>query len=152
MIITFCGHRDFFGNEELKERMTGELLALAGQTETLFCYSGGYGGFDRFAAHCVKEAKKKAGNIRNILVIPYLTVSVQAQLKECEGYFDEVIYPALENVPPKCAIIRRNEWMVDKADLLIAYVTHGWGGAARTYRYAKQKGIPTVNLAEAKNA
>ena len=36
MIITFCGHRDFFGNEELKERMTGELLALAGQTETLF--------------------------------------------------------------------------------------------------------------------
>ena len=152
MIITFCGHRDFFGNEELKERMMGELLALAGQTETLFCYNGGYGGFDRFAAHCVKEAKKKAGNIRNILVIPYLTVSVQAQLKECEGYFDEVIYPALENVPPKCAIIRRNEWMVDKADLLIAYVTHGWGGAARTYRYAKQKGIPTVNLAEAKNA
>ena len=63
-----------------------------------------------------------------------------------------MIYPALENVPPKYAIIRRNEWMIDKADLLIAYVTHGWGGAARTYRYAKQKGIPTVNLAEAKNA
>ena len=148
MIITFCGHRDFFGNEELKERMMGELLALAGQTETLFCYNGGYGGFDRFAAHCVKEAKKTAANIRNILVIPYLTVSVQAQLKECDGYFDEVIYPALENVPPKYAIIRRNEWMVDKADLLLAYVTHGWGGAARTYQYAKRKGIQIVNLAD----
>lgn len=112
MIVTFCGHRDFLGSEELKERMMGELLALAGQTETLFCYNGGYGGFDRFAAHCVKEAKKKAGNIRNILVISYLTVSVQAQLKECDGYFDEVIYPALENVPPKYAIIRRNEWSI----------------------------------------
>ena len=152
MIITFCGHRDFFGNEELKERMMGELLALAGQTETLFCYNGGYGGFDRFAAHCVKEAKKTAANIRNILVIPYLTVSVQAQLKECDGYFDEVIYPALENVPPKYAIIRRNEWMVDKADLLLAYITYGWGGAARTYRYAKRKGIPIVNLATTQKA
>ena len=66
--------------------------------------------------------------------------------------FDEVIYPALENVPPKYAIIRRNKWMVDRADLLIAYITHGWGGAARTYHYAKRKGIPTVNLAEAKKA
>lgn len=152
MIVTFCGHRDFLGNEELKERMMGELLALAGQTERLFCYSGGYGGFDRFAAHCVRETKKKAGNIRNILVIPYLTVSVQEQLKERDGCFDEVIYPALENVPPKYAIIRRNEWMVDKADLLIAYVTRGWGGAERTYRYAKQKGIKIVNLAEVQKA
>ena len=55
---------------------------------------------------------------------------------------------ALENVPPKYAIIRRNEWMVDKADLLLAYITYGWGGAARTYRYAKRKGIPIVNLAD----
>lgn len=42
--------------------------------------------------------------------------------------------------------------MVDRADLLIAYITHGWGGAARTYQYAKRKGIPTVNLAEVRKA
>ena len=152
MIITFCGHRDFQGNSILKERLTDELLVHAGQTDTLVCYSGGYGRFDYFAAHCVKEAQTKAKNIRNCLVIPYLTVSFQERIKEYNGFFDDVIYPALENVPPKYAIIRRNEWMVDRADLLIAYITHGWGGAALTYHYAKRKGIPTVNLAEAKNA
>ena len=66
-----------------------------------------------------------------------------------ELVIDEVIYPALESVPPKYAIIRWNEWMFDKADLLIAYIKHDWGGAARTFQYAKRKGIPTVNLAEA---
>lgn len=148
IIITFCGHRYFLGNTELKERLINELVIRAKQTETLFCYSGGYGGFDRFAAHCVKEAQAKAANIRNCLVIPYLTVSFQERVKEYNGFFDEVIYPAFESVPPKYAIIRRNEWMVDRADLLIAYITHSWGGAARTYQYAKRKGIPTVNLAE----
>lgn len=139
MIITFCGHRDFQGNSILKERLTNELLVHAG-------------GFDYFAAHCVKEAQTKAKNIRNCLVIPYLSVSFQERIKEYNGFFDEVIYPALENVPPKYAIIRRNEWMVDRADLLIAYITHGWGGAALTYHYAKRKGIPTVNLTEKKKA
>lgn len=64
MIITFCGHRDFQGNSILKERLTDELLVHARQTDTLVCYSGGYGRFDYFAAHCVKEAQTKAKNIK----------------------------------------------------------------------------------------
>ena len=148
MIITFCGHRDFQGNSILKERLTDKLLVHAKQTDTLVCYSGGYGGFDRFAAYCVKQAQKEAANIRNCLVIPYLTVALQKETKEYGNYFDEVIYPPLENVPPRYAIIRRNEWMIDWADLLIAYVTHGWGGAARTIRYAKRKGIEILNMSE----
>ncbi len=58
------------------------------------------------------------------------------------------IYPALEDVPPKYAILRRNEWMVERADLVIGYITHNFGGAARTWKYAKRKGIPLVNLSD----
>lgn len=143
MIITFCGHRDFLGNTELKERLVNELVIRAKQTEILFCYSGGYGGFDRFAAYCVKEAQRQVNNIRNCLIIPYLTQSLQEQYNE---YFDEVIYPPLENIPARYAIIRRNEWMVDQADLLIAYVKHGWGGAAKTFQYAKKKNVLIYEL------
>lgn len=143
MIITFCGHRDFLGNTELKEQLVNELVIRAKQTGTLFCYSGGYGGFDRFAAYCVKEAQRQGDNIRNCLVIPYLTQSLQDQYN---GYFDEVIYLPLENVPARYAIIRRNEWMVDQADLLIAYVKHGWGGAAKTFQYAKKKNVSIYEL------
>ena len=55
-----------------------------------------------------------------------------------EGY-DETVYPPLESVPRRYAILRRNEWMIQRCDVLVAYVTHGWGGAARTLAYARKK-------------
>ena len=124
------------------------MLNLAESNETLICYTGGYGAFDRFAARCVKEAQKTAKNLRNCLVVPHLTVAMQRELKERDDFFDEVIYPALENVPPKYAILRRNEWMAERADLVIGYITHNFGGAAKTWQYAKRKGIPLINLAD----
>mgnify|MGYP005781714931 len=148
MIVTFCGHRDFQETDDIKARLTGILMSLSAREEPLICYTGGYGSFDRFAARCVKEAQKTAENIRNCLVVPYLTVTLQKELKEQPDFFDEVIYPALEYVPPKYAILRRNEWMVERADLVIGYIAHNFGGAARTWKYAKRKGIPLINLAD----
>ena len=146
MTIVFCGHREFQADEHLQNFLTEELLVRAAQTKTLFCYTGGYGGFDWFCAHCINRAQKSAPNLRNCLVIPYLTLSLQKRLQEKTDFFDEIIYPPLELVPPRCAILRRNYWMVDRADLLVAYITHDWGGAAKTYRYAKQKNVPILLL------
>ena len=54
-------------------------------------------------------------------------------------FYDDTIYPPLENVPKKYAIIRRNEWIVENADVVIACVKYSWGGAAKTSQYAKRK-------------
>ena len=55
-----------------------------------------------------------------------------------EGY-DETVYPPLESVPRRYVILRRNEWMIQRCDVLVAYVTHGWGGAAKTLAYARKR-------------
>ena len=55
-----------------------------------------------------------------------------------DGY-DGTVYPPLESVPRRFAISRRNEWMVQESDTVVAYVTHGWGGAAKTLDYARRK-------------
>ena len=55
-----------------------------------------------------------------------------------EGY-DETVYPPLESVPRRYAILRRNEWMVRRSDVIVAYVLHSWGGAAKTLDYARKK-------------
>ena len=55
-----------------------------------------------------------------------------------DGY-DETLYPRLESVPRRFAISRRNEWMVQESDAVVAYVTHGWGGAAKTLEHARRK-------------
>ena len=53
--------------------------------------------------------------------------------------FDGTIYPDIENVPPRFAIIKRNEWMVKQSDFMIAYVNYPWGGAYKTLQYAERK-------------
>ena len=53
--------------------------------------------------------------------------------------FDDVIVPALEDVPYQYRIVRANEYMVDRAETVIAYVNTPIGGAAKTLAYAKRK-------------
>ena len=47
--------------------------------------------------------------------------------------------PALESTPYRYRIVRANEYMINCADVVIAYVRSPTGGAARTLAYAKRK-------------
>ena len=139
MIVTFCGHRDFIKTETAERTLTALLENYARQNEKLVCYNGGYGNFDGFAAACVINLQKHCANIRNCLVIPYISPAFLERISTLKNCFDETIYPPLENVPGKFAIIRRNEWMIDNADVLFACIRSSWGGAAQTLAYAKRK-------------
>jgi hypothetical protein len=52
---------------------------------------------------------------------------------------DDTVFPPLEFVLPKHAISKRNERMVLQSDIVVAYVTYGWGGASKTLEYACRK-------------
>ena len=139
MIVTFCGHRDFVETAEAENQLTMFLEKYARENVRLVCYNGGYCNFDYFAAKCVQRMQEQYSNIRNCLVLPYIDQPFLERIEIFKNHFDETIYPPLESVPRKYAIIRRNEWMVDSADIVIAYVTYSWGGAARTLEYARRK-------------
>ena len=141
MIVTFCGHKDVFEKEQLTQRVQQIIEQLIGEGATLFLL-GGYGGFDSVAAVAVKEAKLQHPEIHSTLVLPYLDRTFN------EDLYDDSTYPPLEEVPRRYAISRRNEWMVDQADVVIAYVDHGWGGAAKTLEYARRKKKRIINIAE----
>lgn len=139
MIVTFCGHRNFIETAETKERLAMILGKYTRANDRLICYNGGYGNFDCFAAKCVQRLQEHHSNIRNCLILPYIDQTFLEHIAVFKKLFDETIYPPLENVPKKYAIIRRNEWMIDVADLVIAYVKYSWGGAARSLEYARRK-------------
>jgi hypothetical protein len=42
-----------------------------------------------------------------------------------EKFYDEVQYPVDSKIHPKAAITKRNQWMVENAELLIAFVEEG---------------------------
>ena len=139
MIVTFCGHRDFVETAEAENQLTMFLEKYARENVRLVCYNGGYGNFDYFAAKCVQRMQEQYSNIRNCLVLPYIDQPFLDRIAVFTNRFDETIYPPLENVPRRYAIIRRNEWMVDSADVVIACVKYSWGGAARALEYARRK-------------
>ena len=128
--------------------MLGLLKDAIGEEDVDFLL-GGYGGFDTFAYDCCKLYKKEHPRARLIFVTPYITEDYQRNhLKDAERKFDEIIYPDIENVPKKFAILYRNRYMMECADLVVAYITREFGGAFTSFRYAKKLGKNIVNLGE----
>ena len=60
-------------------------------------------------------------------------------MKFAKYYYDEIIYPEIESVPPRYAIIKRNKWMVEKADCIIVYVNRRFGGAYTALKHGVNK-------------
>ena len=140
MQISFFGHADFSCSLELKNRLITLLTNIANNCDSkLEFFFGEYGAFDSFAYDCCK--KINFSNAKFTYVLPYLTTKPIKQ-------YNEIVYPPLENVPKRLAIIKRNEWIVNNSDLIIFYVNRNFGGAYRTFEYAKRKNKAIYNLAQ----
>ncbi|MBQ8237472.1 MAG: hypothetical protein IJZ39_04935 [Oscillospiraceae bacterium] len=132
MNVTFCGHSDVSNPEEVRAWLYEKVEQLILLDADMFLL-GGYGAFDRMAASVVWDLKQKYPQIQSVLVKPYLDREMD------ESKYDWTVYPGLETVPKRYAISHRNRYMVDKANFVVAYVLHSWGGAAQTLEYANQK-------------
>ncbi len=145
MIIAFCGHSKLEYNEKTEKKLLSVLIDLA-KTNPLVLYCGGYGKFDLLAKQCGKRLKKLFPETKVIFVTPYIS---EVYLKnKYAGEYDEVLYPEIENVPKKYAIVKRNQYMVRQSDFVIAYVTLKFGGAYEMLNYANKLGKKYINLAE----
>ncbi len=148
MVMSFCGHSDYVEKEGYRERVVEVIRSITGDDEVSF-FLGEYGAFDKFAYVCAKGFKKMSGNAKLVFVTPYLSeVYLIKRFLYEKDRFDEIIYPEIENVHLKYAILKRNEWIVDQSDVIIACVEREYGGAFATYKYAKRKGKKIYNIAE----
>lgn len=132
MTVTFCGHRELDDPGIIRRWLEETVERLIGEGADRFLL-GGYGPFDAMAASVVFQAKQKHPAARSILVLPYLDRKVDASL------YDSTLYPPLEAVPQRFAIVKRNEYMVAQSNVIVAYVLYSWGGAAATLRYAEKQ-------------
>lgn len=117
-------------------------LAASGMQEFI---CGGALGFDTLAAEEVLSLKKEFPDISLFLVLPCRDQSARWTAKQKET-FQSILERAdkveclFEHYVSGCMHMR-NRFMVDHADLCIAYYKGKPGGTAYTVQYAKEKGI-----------
>lgn len=135
--VTLFGHRYIDCFREVEENLERVLGELSLQHPYMDFYVGNDGDFDRIATSGIRRLIDRRGkeNITINLVLPY----PKASMDLLEKQFDSVIIPpTLYRVHPKAVITERNRWMIENCDLLIAHVSHEYGGAWAALRFAKQ--------------
>jgi uncharacterized phage-like protein YoqJ len=148
--ITFCGHKEICDRQLILNKLIENLEPYFKELKPLTFYCGGYGAFDSIASEAIDILRKSYPytNVEKIYVTPYIAASCKEKLDSIKNIYDEIIYPPLENVPLKFAISRRNEWIIKNSDIVIAYVKHSWGGAAKTLTYAKRKHKQIISISD----
>lgn len=150
MTITFAGHAVISSGKGIKDIVKEQIRKNIAGVEFVTFYIGGYGEFDKICACACRELKEERDGIEVVYVTPYISLSEQAKIKEMQhsGLCDTSIYPPVENVPPRFAIIKRNEWMMINADIVVAYVEREYGGAYRSLQIAKRKKKKIINICD----
>ncbi len=143
----FCGHRDVFERERIKEKVKEILIYLIEKKNISVFLSGGMGEFDGLCESLVIGLKDHYKDIKLCLIIPYLTKNILNNPQYYNSFYDEIIKPDFgEDIFPKYAIIKRNRYMVDNSDYIISYVIRDFGGAYKTLKYAEKSNINIINI------
>ena len=143
--VSLFGHREIDDLRRLKGRLVPIIKELIQTKEYISFLVGRNGEFDEYVASLIKHTQKEVGKENNdlTLVLPYKVTDLEYYQK----YYDNVMIPeSVCGAHPKSAITLRNRWMVEQADLVVAYVERDTGGAYTAMRYAKKCNKDVVNL------
>ncbi len=137
MVCTFFGHKD--APQSISEQVENTIVDLIKNRNADEFYVGNNGNFDKIVYCVLKKIKKIYPNIRYNVVIAYLTYSSLE--------YEFTLFPeGIENIPPRFAISYRNKWMEKRTDIIVAFVNHSYGGAAKFVSYAQKHGKEIIYL------
>lgn len=147
--VSLIGHRKIDNQLDLEEKLHKIVVELLRSKEYVEFYIGRNGEFDIIAASVIKRAQKTVdyNNSSVVLVLPYKVKDMEYY----ENYYDELTLPIESKTHFKEAITKRNKWLVDNTDMLIAFVENNKGGAYQCLEYAKKAQIDFINIAYWKN-
>ena len=139
---TFFGHRDC--PDSLRPSLQQAIVRLIVEEGMDTFYVGHQGKFDRLALAALQQAVAQYPHIRYTVVLAYLPTC-----KDVPWQPDTTMLPdGIEDVPKRFAISYRNRWLVEHADMVIAYALYR-GGAMQFVELAQKKGKKILWLNEA---
>lgn len=149
----FTGHRIIPGQyvNAVREALIYEITRLIEKGYTDFI-AGGALGFDTMAAQAVLLLRTRYPQIRLLLALPCREQDAKWDERDRAVYRDilrranGVAYISEEYT--KGCMLKRNRFLVDRSSACIAFMTKKSGGTAYTVRYAYEKGLDMINIAD----
>ena len=147
----FTGHRNI--KDSHKQALPGLLsraIAYAYEQGCRRFITGGALGFDTYAAKEVLRFRMSHPDVSLILFLPCLDQDAGWSIRQKDSYeyvlqsADEVKY--ISESYTKTCMKRRNQALAEECDLMIAYVSRDYSGAAQTMRMALSLGKESYNL------
>ena len=133
MVCTFFGHKDT--PKEIEPTLRSTLIDLIENKNVNVFYVGNNGNFDTMVRRQLEDLSQTYPIIYSV-VLAYLPTE-----KNKYDNLTNTIYPeGIESVPKRFAISWRNKWMIQQSDIVVTYVTHNFGGAAKFKTLAEKSG------------
>ncbi|MDR0272406.1 MAG: DUF1273 domain-containing protein [Clostridiales bacterium] len=152
--ICFTGHRSISEDRirDIKDEITRILISLADEDITTTLYNGGAKGFDLLAAETAIALKMRGLPIKLIMVLPSKdytknwSPAERAHLHNVLIEANETIY-LTEKYYDGCMKVR-NQYLVKCSNVCIAYMINKRSGTGQTVRFARERGLTIINLAQ----
>ena len=139
MVCTFFGHRD--SSDIIQGKLNKAVLDLIEQGVRTFLV-GNNGRFDNLA-------QKVLSRLSNTLNIKVSIVLSQINERAISGHQGLTVFPEeLAGVPKRFAISKRNDYMLKRADFVIAYVENSISCSATWLKKAQMANKKIINLAK----
>ena len=143
-VCTFFGHRDC--PSTIKPLMRKVIIDLIENQNVVTFYVGQQGSFDFLVQTVLSALAEEYPRIRYAVVLARLPQ--QSKTYDPLDYSNTLLPEGIENIPPRFSINWRNEWMLKQSSVVVTYVTHSWGGAAKFAEKATRLKKTVINLAE----
>ncbi len=143
MVCCFFGHGD--APYEIRPQLMETLEGLI--TDGIDSFLVGHQGrFDRIVLSGLRELKMKYPHLNYYVVLAYMPGTKSEYEEYAPG---ETLFPeGLEFIHPRYAISWRNNYLINNSNVVVTYITHSWGGAAKYAEKAGKQGKRIINIVE----
>lgn len=138
-VCTFFGHRDC--PESIRPMLHNTLKTLIEHGVYTF-YVGNQGKFDTMVRTELNTLTQQYPHIQYLIVLAYIPTSNLAVPSS-----HTLLPEGIELVPPRFAISWRNNWMLQRSQYVVCYVSHVGSSASTWLRKAQSSGKIIYNLA-----
>ena len=143
MVCTFFGRRN--APSSVKEKLSEAINDLIKRGYDEF-YVGNNGNFDFYVQSVLSDI------IKTNCKVSFTVVLSRPDEKAILAEQIFTLFPdGLEKVPHRFAISKRNDWLIKKAQVVVAYADNRFTNSHKWIEKAKNKGIDVINLANQEN-